>query len=312
MKKKLQVFVSSTYTDMLAERQAAVEAILRAGHIPAGMELFASGNESQLETIRRWIDDSDVFMLILGGRYGTIEPQSSKSYIQLEYEYALSQNKPFFAAIISESFLDKKVKTIGVDAIERINGNLLQNFSKMVKTKTSRFFNDANELKLIVFESLAIFERNEGLSGWIRGSDVIDPKSMLEEVSRLQEENISLRKQMVEIEALVALSNKTEYVIGSVGESLSDDAKELLIGAKNGDGYILYLGSIGGATIQAGSTNFTFQHNREEARWKAALDELTERLLVDSVGYKGETFRLTKRGYEAADEIEAPLKSDSD
>jgi hypothetical protein len=39
-KKKLQVFVSSTYTDMHEERQAAVEAILTAGHIPAGMELF--------------------------------------------------------------------------------------------------------------------------------------------------------------------------------------------------------------------------------------------------------------------------------
>lgn len=78
MKKKLQVFISSTYTDMLVERQGAVEAILRAGHIPAGMELFAAGDESQLETILRWIDDSDVFMLILGGRYGSIEPKSKK------------------------------------------------------------------------------------------------------------------------------------------------------------------------------------------------------------------------------------------
>ena len=35
MKKKLQVFVSSTYTDLIEERQAAVQAILDAGHIPA-------------------------------------------------------------------------------------------------------------------------------------------------------------------------------------------------------------------------------------------------------------------------------------
>jgi hypothetical protein len=69
MKKKLQVFISSTYTDLQDERQAAVEAILRAGHIPAGMELFAAGDTSQMEVIRRWIDDSDVFLLILGGRY---------------------------------------------------------------------------------------------------------------------------------------------------------------------------------------------------------------------------------------------------
>src|SRR6266496_3615130 len=102
VKKKLQVFMSSTYTDMLAERQAAVEAILRAGHIPAGMELFAAGDESQLETIRRWIDDSDIFMLMLGGRYGSIEPKSGKSYIELEYDYAAKTKKPLFAAVISE------------------------------------------------------------------------------------------------------------------------------------------------------------------------------------------------------------------
>lgn len=56
MNKKLQVFVSSTYTDLIEERQAAVEAILDAGHIPAGMELFKAGNESQLKTIYKWID----------------------------------------------------------------------------------------------------------------------------------------------------------------------------------------------------------------------------------------------------------------
>ena len=38
MTKKLQVFVSSTYTDLIEERQAAVQAILDASHIPAGME----------------------------------------------------------------------------------------------------------------------------------------------------------------------------------------------------------------------------------------------------------------------------------
>ena len=87
-KKKLQVFISSTYSDLHGERQAAVEAILTTGHIPAGMELFAAGDESQMNVIRRWIDESDVYMLILGGRYGSIEQKTQKSYIHLEYEYA--------------------------------------------------------------------------------------------------------------------------------------------------------------------------------------------------------------------------------
>jgi hypothetical protein len=82
-KRKLQVFVSSTFTDLKLERQAAVEAILTAGHIPAGMELFTAGDESQMNVIKRWIDESDVYLLILGGRYGSVEPTSQKSYIHL-------------------------------------------------------------------------------------------------------------------------------------------------------------------------------------------------------------------------------------
>jgi hypothetical protein len=66
-KKKLQVFVSSTYADLRDERQAAVQAILTAGHIPAGMELFAAGDQSQMQVIQRWIDESDVFLLNFRG-----------------------------------------------------------------------------------------------------------------------------------------------------------------------------------------------------------------------------------------------------
>jgi len=51
--KKLQVFVSSTYTDLIEERQAAVEAILSSGNIPAGMELFAAGDESQNDSYKK-------------------------------------------------------------------------------------------------------------------------------------------------------------------------------------------------------------------------------------------------------------------
>ena len=50
--KKYQVFISSTYLDLIDERQAAVEAILKAGHIPAGMELFTASNKSQWDIIK--------------------------------------------------------------------------------------------------------------------------------------------------------------------------------------------------------------------------------------------------------------------
>lgn len=107
MKRKFQVFVSSTYSDLMEERQAAVQAILNAEHIPAGMELFKAG-ETIKNTIKKWIDDADIYMLILGGRYGSIDPSTSLSYTQWEYEYAISINKPTFAIVLSDKYLEEK------------------------------------------------------------------------------------------------------------------------------------------------------------------------------------------------------------
>src|SRR5262245_14912923 len=119
MKRRLQVFVCSTYEDLRLERQSAVEAILKAGHIPAGMELFTAGSETQLQVIQRWIEDSDVFLLVLGGRYGSIEPTSGLSYTEVEFDFARKQNKPFFSIVITEEGLEAKVKTFGLGAMEQ-------------------------------------------------------------------------------------------------------------------------------------------------------------------------------------------------
>jgi hypothetical protein len=309
MKKKLQVFISSTYTDMLAERQAAVEAILRAGHIPAGMELFAAGDESQLEIIHRWIEDSDVFMLILGGRYGSIEPKEGKSYIELEYDYASQLGKPMFAAVISESYLDTKVKDNGRSVVEKSNGNLLESFRRKVTAKICRFFSDVNELKLIVFESLSNFERNDGLAGWIHGSDVVDPKAILEEVNRLQAENVLLSNELSELRATIP-ANSQQKAISSL---LSNDAKELLLSGKKSDGRIQYWEY---DAFRSGlSANRVFIDDegstpREKAFWKAAFKELLAQQVIEPLDKR--YFLLTKLGYEVCDEIEVTSTEISD
>jgi hypothetical protein len=188
MKRKLQVFVSSTYVDLLVERQAAVSAILKSGHIPAGMELFTSGDKSQLETIKRWIDESDAYMLILGGRYGSIEPISGISYIELEYDYALQQGKPLFAVVINDVALEEKVRSQGSSVIEKENPKALDLFRRKVLSNMSSFFSDEKDIKLCVHESLADFKENLHLKGWIYAGDVEDPKPLHEEIAALRKE----------------------------------------------------------------------------------------------------------------------------
>ncbi|HZM21266.1 MAG TPA: DUF4062 domain-containing protein [Anaerolineales bacterium] len=172
-KKKLQVFVSSTYIDLKEERQAAVEAILTAGHIPAGMELFTAGDQSQMDVIKRWINESDVFLLILGGRYGSIEPKSQKSYIHLEYEYAIEQNKPYFAVVISDAHLDEKVKAQGSQVLETEHGQKLREFKNIVLSRMVKFWSSPLEIKLAIYQTLADLRDRNDVVGWVPGNEAL-------------------------------------------------------------------------------------------------------------------------------------------
>lgn len=189
MNKKLQVFVSSTYTDLIEERQAAVQAILDAGHIPAGMELFKAG-KSQMKTIQKWIDESDVYMLILGGRYGSIEEESGLSYTELEYKYAISKNMPVFAIVLDENFLFTKAAAQDKDAIfEKDNSNKYDTFKKFVKTKVVKFINNIDQIPSVIHAQLNdIMADNEyNLCGWIKGDtqvEKIDEKQLREEYTK--------------------------------------------------------------------------------------------------------------------------------
>lgn len=198
-KKKLQVFVSSTYLDLKEERQAAVEAILKAGHIPAGMELFAAGNESQLDTIRRWIDESDVYMLILGGRYGSVHSITSLGYTELEYDYAVSKDKPIFAVVINESALDEKVKLHGRCVLESEHSQELRLFRDKVLTRVSSFFNDTKDIKLTVHETLSNFFGRYEFTGWVSGAEVVEFTALVEELSLLRKKNAALEKEVAEL-----------------------------------------------------------------------------------------------------------------
>ncbi|MCB4364807.1 DUF4062 domain-containing protein [Hydrogenophaga taeniospiralis] len=217
MKRRLQVFISSTYTDLIHERQAAVSAVLKSSHIPAGMELFTAADRSQMVTIKQWIDDSDVYMLILGGRYGTVEPTSGLSYTELEYDYAIQQNKPVFAVVTTEAALELKVKANGTTNIERDNPKELALFRKKVLSNISSFFEDSKDIKLCVHESLADFAANRDLKGWVSADEIQDTKPLFEEIRKLSDENRELK------ETISALEKKTAAGTGASISKQNED-----------------------------------------------------------------------------------------
>lgn len=196
MKKKLQVFISSTYKDLIDERQAAVEAILNAGHIPAGMELFSAGDESQSETVKRWIDESDVFLLILGGRYGSIEPNTRMGYVEVEYDYASKTKTPTFAVVMSEQWIDRKVKEFGQDVFEYSHREMYEKFKSRVLSKICRIADDTKDIKISIHETLQDFLGRYNFSGWVSGKEIPQTNKVLEQVAGLTKDNQMLRKEL--------------------------------------------------------------------------------------------------------------------
>ena len=111
MEKRYQVFVSSTYSDLKEERGKVMQTIMALDCIPAGMELFPAIDAEQFEFIKKIIDDCDYYILIVGGRYGSIS-EDGISFTEKEYDYAVSKNIPVLA------FLHNDIKNLTFEKSE--------------------------------------------------------------------------------------------------------------------------------------------------------------------------------------------------
>lgn len=195
--KKLQVYLSSTYTDLIEERRAAIDAILSSGNIPAGIQHLSVDDECQAAMIRRWIDESDVYLLMIGERYGSTDPVSGKSYIQLEYEYAVANNKPLFTIMMNPSS-DTECTPVS----ERICGKRekhaekLKEFKSLILSRKVEFCNDYKDIQLTIFKVLSEFSYSNEIPGWIRGDRMINLGLLTAEVVKLRKENSELRRSV--------------------------------------------------------------------------------------------------------------------
>lgn len=195
-RRKLQIFLSSTFEDLIDYRLTAMEAVLASGHIPAAMEQFSPGDETAWEKIQRWVNESDAFILILGGRYGSLEPLSGKSYMHLEYEYALSKKKLFFSLVIKKEHLEERIIEKGLQIVdERENPEKYKQFKELVTQKHCGFFNDRKDIRAAIFQKIPDWEQREDLTGWIPAENAVSTESV-NELARLSVENRELREKL--------------------------------------------------------------------------------------------------------------------
>lgn len=191
--KRYQVFVSSTYDDLQDERKEVMQALLELDCIPAGMELFPASSEDQWSLIKRVIDDCDYYVLIIGGRYGSVGPDGI-SYTQMEFEYALKTGKPII------SFIHKNPASIPAGKSEQTDEGKtkLEEFKNLAEKKLVKFWETPAELGSVVSRSMVKLMKNFPAEGWVKAGSAVDEKSV-KEIARLQEENAKLRKKIERI-----------------------------------------------------------------------------------------------------------------
>lgn len=184
MNKRFQVFVSSTFADLQDERSKVIQTIMELDCIPAGMEIFPAIDEEQFEFIKKVIDDCDYYILIIGGRYGTLSDDGI-SYTEKEYDYAIEKGIKVMA------FLHKNPETIpiGKSELDEILRAKLQNFKQKVSSnRLIKYWETAEQLPGLVALSLSKTIKVHPAIGWIRANSAIDP-DIFKEMNDLRKEN---------------------------------------------------------------------------------------------------------------------------
>ena len=188
MEKRYQVFISSTYLDLKDERSKVMKSIMDLDCIPAGMEMFPAMDEEQFEFIKKIIDDCDYYILIIGGKYGSMT-EGGISYTELEFDYAKSKGIPVLA------FLHNNIDIIPSHKVEmetNVRAKLEQFKEKVKKGRLVQFWDSPENLTSQVIISLMQTIKTRPGVGWVRANVATNEES-LQELNDLRKEVEQLR-----------------------------------------------------------------------------------------------------------------------
>lgn len=82
--------------------RAAMDAVARAGYVPVDMSLFPAGSETPEEYCRRRVGSCEVYVGVIGFRYGSLVPDTDISYTELEFDAATEGDVPRLLFLLDE------------------------------------------------------------------------------------------------------------------------------------------------------------------------------------------------------------------
>ncbi|SFP92704.1 DUF4062 domain-containing protein [Parafilimonas terrae] len=287
MEKKYQIFISSTYTDLTVERTKVFQILMELDCIPAGMELFPAIDNEQFEFIKRIIDDCDYYLLIIGGRYGTLS-QDGISFTEKEYDYAISKGKRVLAFIHANPDIIPINKS---EILPEVREKLVKFKEKVETGRLVRFWNTADELASQIATNLPKTIKTYPTPGWVRG-DTVSNADLMQEVLKLREEKEYLLSK-------VNMQDEKEF-------ELSKEAKRLLVDVSKTIQGRISISESTGQIILYNRTYVTPQNAKERAIWVEAIKQLNKAGLIEELSISQVARRryiITLKGLQEAENI---------
>lgn len=271
IEKREQVFVSSTFKDLIDERRAVIQTLLEADCIPSGMELFPASDSEKWDLIKGVIDLCDYYVVIVGGRYGSLDDVEQLSYTEMEFDYAVKTKKPVMGFLHGNP---GKLPGDKLDLDKELREKL-DAFRDKIEKKMVKYWHEPGDLPAQVALAVMQIRKSHPAIGWIRASEAMTPavKSELAELrAKVRELSADLHEEQRHNASAVDPANLAQ---GEVVAPL-----------------ICTIDFHWQRTIDAGEA---YSHNRARARWTVnpswndvlkhlgpeLMDEASEEHLVD-------------------------------
>lgn len=196
MEKRYQVFISSTYEDLQEERRAVSDTLLSLDCIPIGMEEFPATDEEQFGFIKKIIDESDYYLLIIGGRYGSV-CEDGISFTEKEFDYAVSAKK----TVLSFIYADRDSLPCNKTDRDDSKKEKLNSFIEKVSTnRLKKDWHNKDELKYLVSQSISYAKKTKPAIGYIRAEVGTNIEELLKQLNELRIENAKLKSKLAKKE----------------------------------------------------------------------------------------------------------------
>jgi tetratricopeptide (TPR) repeat protein len=142
--------ISSTMRDLPKHRQMALDACLRQDFLPKMMEHLPASPDDAVHESLRLVDQADVYVLILGMRYGTIPSGYDKSYTHLELDRAIEGDIPTIILVSSDEHVFAP-RDIDLGSA----GEKILRFREAVRERGAQLFSDADDMRAQLIHSLS-------------------------------------------------------------------------------------------------------------------------------------------------------------